>query len=148
MKKKSISGLIAISAIVMAMIFSGCIEPTTIYNIKKYPDKYIDERVTIEGRPGMAIAFYTVEGTFGDLKGFWIHDKERYGRNSIFPSTIFVAYDGDSPSSRIKDKWGRDTYPGIKVTGIVRHTYVTPISWSDEDSGDFYIDGESWEYIS
>lgn len=136
MEEKTIAGLIAIAAIVAVVIFAGCIGPTTtIYDIEEHPDKYIGKRVTIEANPGRFL-FFTVEDTFGGLKGFWIHDKE--------PRSIFVAYDGDCPSTKIKDEWGRETSYPIKVTGIVRHTYIR---MGFEEIGVFYIEGESWEYI-
>ena len=113
---------------------------------QEYPDKYINKKVTIMGHRGHAIMdLFAVETTYGNLKGFWISDKEP-PKSSPFPICrgIFVSYIGDIPSRVIKDKWERDKYVDVKVTGIVRHK-VMKIGFTDE--GIFYIEGESWEYV-
>jgi len=113
---------------------------------QEYPDKYINKKITIVGHRGHAIMdLFAVGTTYGNLKGFWISDKEP-PKSSPFPICrgIFVSYIGDIPSRVIKDKWERDKYVDVKVTGIVRHK-VMKIGFTDE--GIFYIEGESWEYV-
>ena len=88
---------------------------------------------------------FAVGTTYGNLKGFWISDKEP-PKYSPFPICrgIFVSYIGDISSRVIKDKWERDKYVDVKVTGIVRHK-VMKIGFTDK--GIFYIEGESWGYV-
>jgi|GEM_PF-5163327 len=140
--------LLSILVICLILLLVGCssISNTTIYNIQEYPDKYINKKVTIVGHRGHDIMdLFAVKTTYGNLKGFWISDKEP-PKSSPFPICrgIFVSYIGDIPSRVIKDKWERDKYVDVKVTGIVRHK-VMKIGFTDE--GIFYIEGESWEYV-
>lgn len=142
MKKKTLVVLIAIVAIAAAVLFAGCIGTTTIYDIEKHPDDYIGKKVTIDaltcpyGRP-------TFGGAEPNYKGFWITDKEAHDKYGLYRSAIFVKYDGDAPSH--KDKWGKTTQKAVRVKGIVRYTYMRI---GREEKAVFYIDGESWEYIS
>ena len=126
--------LVSIFIIYLALLLVGCsfIPNTTINNIQKYPDRYVDKKVTI-----IAIRQYYFGTTYGDLKGFGISDGAPFGG-------MFVSYIGDTPSGVIKDKWDRDKYVRVKVTGIVRHK-VMKIGFTNE--GIFYIEGESWEYV-
>jgi hypothetical protein len=114
---------------------------------QEYPDKYINKKVTIVGHQGHDIMdIFAVENIYDNLKGFWISDKEppKSSPFPIFCRGIFVSYIGDITSRGIKDKWERDKYVDVKVTGIVRHK-VMKIGFTDE--GIFYIEGESWEYV-
>ena len=139
--------LLSILVICLILLLVGCssISTVTIYDIQEYPDKYINKKVTIIGRRGIVDYLY-LETTFGDLKGFWISDKEppKSSPFPIFCRGIFVSYIGDIPSRVMKDKWERDKYVDVKITGIVRHK-VMKIGFTDE--GIFYIEGESWEYV-
>ena len=140
--------LLSILVTYITLLLVGCssISTITIDDIQEYPDKYIDKKVTITGHRGHVIMdLFAVETTYGNLKGFWISDKEP-PKSSPFPICrgIFVSYIGDIPSRVIKDKWERDKYVDVKITGIVRHK-VMKIGFTDE--GIFYIEGESWEYV-
>jgi len=141
--------LLSIFLICLTLLLVSCssISNVTIYNIQEYPDKYINKKVTIVGHRGHVIMdLFSVETTYGNLKGFWISDKEppKSSPFPIFCRGIFVSYIGDIPSRVIKDKWERDKYVDVKVTGIVRHK-VMKIGFTNE--GIFYIEGESWEYV-
>jgi len=142
MVKKIIISILAIWLVLLLISFLSNLT-TTIYDIKNNPDKYIDKKVTIIGRPGGSLAF-RVKDTLGELKGFRFSDINTHKESFYFPADIFVNYTGDIPSKVIINKWERDKYVDAKVTGIVRHK-VMKIGFTDE--GIFYIEGESWEYI-
>jgi hypothetical protein len=137
--------LLSIFLICIALtLYFKFISNTTIYDIENNPDKYIDKKVTVTGRPGESLAF-RVKGTLGELKGFYFSDINTHNKGNIyFPASIFVNYAGDIPSKVIKDKWDRDKYVRVKVTGIVRHKMI---KLGFKESGMFYIEGESWEYV-
>jgi len=146
MAKKILLSILVI-CLILLLVSCSSISNTTIYNIQEYPDKYINKKVTIVGHRGHDIMdIFAVGTTYGNLKGFWISDKEppKSSPFPIFCRGIFVSYIGDIPSRVIKDKWERDKYVDVKVTGIVRHK-VMKIGFTDE--GIFYIEGESWEYV-
>ena len=126
--------LLSIFVIYLALLLVGCspISNTTINNIHKYPDRYINKKVTIVAERNL------YKGTtYGDLKGFGILD-------DTFFAGMFVSYIGDISLLDIKDKWGRNKYVKVKVTGIVRHKIMN-IGLGNK--GIFYIEGESWEYV-
>jgi uncharacterized protein YceK len=135
--------LVSIFIIYLALLLVGCssISNTTIYKIENNPDKYINKKVTITGKPGSGLPYplERCEDTLGELKGFWISDIKTY-KERLYPANIFVNYTGDIPSKVIKDKWNRDMSTKIKVTGIVRHKVI-------KGEGVFYIEGKSWEYV-
>ena len=141
-KKKILLSILAIWLVLLLISFLSNLT-TTIYDIENNPDKYIDRKVTITGRPGGSFSFLTVKNNLGELKGFRISDNKTYGR-SYLPAEIFVDYASDIPSRVIKDKWGRDKATKIKVKGIVRHKVM---KIGSENKGIFYIEGESWEYV-
>ena len=104
--------LLSILVICLILLLVGCssISTVTIYDIQEYPDKYINKKVTIVGHRGhIMMDPFAVKTTYGNLKGFWISDKESpKSIPSIFCHCIFVSYIGDIPSRIIKDKWERD----------------------------------------
>ena len=126
--------LVLIFIIYLALLLVGCssIPNTTINNIHKYPDRYVDKKVII-----IAVRDYYKGTTYGDLKGFGINDDTYFGG-------IYVSFIDDAPSRIIKDEWERDKYVKVKVTGIVRHKIMN-IGLGNK--GIFYIEGESWEYV-
>ena len=140
MVKKIIISILAIWLVLLLITFLFNLT-TTIYKIENNPDKYINKKVTITGKPGSGLPYplERCEDTLGELKGFWISDIKTY-KERLCPANIFVNYTGDIPSKVIKDKWNRDMSTKIKVTGIVRHKVI-------KGEGVFYIEGESWEYV-
>lgn len=137
---KKISLSILVICLILLLIGCSSISNTTIYNIHEYPDKYINKKVTIVGHRGHDIMdLFAVVTTYHDLKGFWISDNKTYG-SDMFCRGMFVEYTGNIPSRVIKDKWGRNKYVDIKITGIVRHKVI-------KGEGIFYIEGESWKYV-
>jgi len=105
MAKKILLSIFVICLILLLVGYSS-ISNTTIYNIQEYLDKYINKKVTIVGHRGHDIMdIFAVETTYGNLKGFWISDKEP-PKSSPFPICrgIFVSYIGDITSRVIKDK--------------------------------------------
>jgi len=131
-KRIALAFLIIILAITASIVFSGCIGSTTIYELEKNPDKYIDKSITIDAKTG----FWP--GPKPDAEGFWIQDTKTYGEYQLLPDYIFVTYSGDAPST--KDKWGRQKDYNVRVKGTFRYTTI------GRDMVIFYIDGESWEY--
>ena len=162
MKKKSIAGLIVISAIVAVVMFSGCIgSKTPIHDIRENPDKYVDKKVTIKAtvEPGnKEVLIKTWSGSYlrpaiksklgrrsPDCSGFWIGDIEPFSSEAFYlHDDIFVAYDGTIPGEQredFEDKWGqRIGSRTVKVKGVVRHEL------HGQDPC-FYIEGESWKFI-
>ena len=104
--------LLSILVICLILLLVGCssISTVTIYDIQEYPDKYINKKVTIVGHRGhIMMDPFADKTTYGNLKGFWISDKESpKSIPSIFCRCIFVSYISDIPSRIIKDKWERD----------------------------------------
>lgn len=138
MLTRRITIVLSLIAIVVGIILIASITikiPTTIDDIQKHPDRYVDKRVTIIGETA---GLRGGNVTYHNLKGFWLEDTGSSDKSfpSPFPREIFVNYIGDIPSFWVKDKWGRQKRaPDVRVIGIVRHK-----------PGFFYIEGESWEY--
>ena len=111
MKNKIIVSLIAIVAIALVVMFSGCIgSKTPIHDIHENPDKYVDKEVTIKAE--VAPFMRDTREIFGprspDCSGFWIDDIEQ--STAWRNEDIFVAYDGTIPGEQrddFKDEWGR-----------------------------------------
>ena len=161
MEKKTTVSLIAIVAIALLVMFSGCIgSKTPIRDIHESPDKYVDKEVTIKAtvEPGnkevlieTGIVSYTrpaVKSSFGhhspDCSGFWINDIESFCIGAY--DDIFVAYDGTIPGEQrggdFIDKWGRSIRRRtVKVEGVVRYELLRG------EYPCFYIEGESWKFI-
>ena len=158
MKNGNIASLIAIVAIALVVMFSGCIgSKTPIHDIYENPDKYVDKEVTIMARgTGPDQHSQHLRRNSPDCSGFWISDIGKSEGSDVLSMLephdyIFVAYDGNIPREQheeFKDEWGRQISRTVKVKGVVRHELLrSACGWDTTEYPCFYIEGESWEFI-
>ena len=144
MKKKTMVSLIAIAAIALVVMFSGCIgSKTPIHDIYENPDNYVDKEVTITASTSWLTVCGTIGPTYTPGEGFGIQDigTHKGGVTGHFEehAKIWVKYSGNTPQREdFEGKWGESVSHTIRVKGMVRY---------GGRYKNFYIEGESWEYI-